>query len=142
MDIEMLPPTAKDISFGSAFANGGTANGGTATGGNGSGSQAASSGKPQQELPALTHQYAEQYVYAYPAAPAYGGPPKPPPAYRYGYGYGGGGSGGPVKSNDDGESKTRQKPVTNMFVTETKSTSLLFACVTDPGCDCYFETHT
>ncbi|XBI36202.1 hypothetical protein VPH35_121764 [Triticum aestivum] len=78
--IEMLPPTAKDISFGSAFANGGTANGGTATGGNGSGSQDASSGKPQQELPALTHQYAEQYVYAYPAAPAYGGPPKPPPA--------------------------------------------------------------
>ncbi|EMS49534.1 hypothetical protein TRIUR3_29789 [Triticum urartu] len=50
--------------------------------------------KPQQELPTVKHQYAEQYEYAYPAAPPYSGPPKPPPAYRYCYGYGGRGSGG------------------------------------------------
>ncbi|KAF7107356.1 hypothetical protein CFC21_107994 [Triticum aestivum] len=95
--IEMMPAMGKDIHFGSSIGGAGGTN--TANGGNGGSigapaPRADSCAKPQQELPSLTHQYAEQYVYAYPAPPAYGGPPKPPPAYRYGYGYGGGGSGG------------------------------------------------
>ncbi|KAM3208389.1 hypothetical protein ACQJBY_063213 [Aegilops geniculata] len=81
------------IEMAPAFAGAGGTN--NVTGGNGGNVYGAGSGgKPQQELPSMKHQYAEQYEYGYPAAPPYGGPPKPPPAYRYGYGYGGGGSGG------------------------------------------------